>query len=50
MFKTNQAKLFKRLEKENGSNDISPGSLESAADQPVTHNNEVKWLRRYRDN
>ena len=30
MFKTNQAKLFKRLEKENGSKDLSPGSLESA--------------------
>ena len=52
MFQTNQAKLFERLEKENGSNDIRPGNQESVRfwseiwDQSITHNDEAKWLKK----
>ena len=51
IFQTNQVKLFERLEKENRSNDIRPGSQESLRfwsgiwDQTVTHNDEGKWLK-----
>ena len=52
MFQTNQAKLFERLEKDNRINDIRPESQESVRfwsriwDQPVTHNDETKWLKK----
>ena len=42
--------LFERLKKENRSNDIRPGSQESVRfwgriwDQPVTQDDEAKWL------
>ena len=54
MFQTNQVKLFERLEKENRSNDIRPGSHESVRfwgriwDQPVTQNNETTRLAKVR--
>ena len=52
MFQTNQVKLFERLEKENTSNDVRPGTQKSVRFwsriwvQPVTHNDEVKWLKK----
>ena len=50
MFQTNQGKLFERLEKENRSNDIRPGTLKCvrfwSGDQPVTHNDDAKWLKK----
>lgn len=52
MFQTNLAKLFETLEKENINNNIRPGSLESVRfwseiwDQPITHYDQVKWLKR----
>ena len=45
-----QNRMFKRLKKENRSNDIRPGSQESVRfwgriwDQPVTQDDEAKWL------
>ena len=50
MFQTNQAKL--EMEMENRSNDIRLGSQESLRfwsgiwDQPVIHNDAVKWLKK----
>lgn len=53
MFQTNQAKL--EIEMENRSNDIRLGSQESLRfwsgiwDQPVIHNDAVKWLKKVRE-
>ena len=53
MFQTNQAKL--EMEMENRSNDIRLGSQESLRfwsgiwDQPVIHNDAVKWLKKVRE-
>ena len=44
--------FFERLQKENRSNDIRPGSQESVRfwsgiwDQPVTYNDKAKWLEK----
>lgn len=49
MFQTNQSKLCERMEKENRSNGIRPGSHESVKlwswiwDQP--YNNKAQWLK-----
>ena len=53
MFQTNQAKL--EMEMENRSNDMRLGSQESLRfwsgiwDQPVIHNDAVKWLKKVRE-
>ena len=53
MFQTNQAKL--EMEMENRSNDIRLGSQESLRfwsgiwDEPVIHNDAVKWLKKVRE-
>ena len=47
MFQASQVKLFERLEKENRSNDIRPGSQENVRfwsgiwNQRITHNDEA---------
>ena len=54
MFQTNQGKLSERMEKENRSNDIRPGSQEGLRycsgiwNQSVRHNNKTQWLKKAR--